>query len=91
MRETTFGVSVNSADRFAETVSQTIDHELDLIRAAIAMVRTGASPRVVVASLRFADELLPRASALAGLSDLRATPLWTLDEGHHSIAIEHRL
>ena len=91
VRETRYGTAADAADRFDETVPRTIDHELDLIRAAIAMVRNGASQRVVVASLRFGDQLLPRARALAGMSGLRAVPLWSLDENHHSIAIERQL
>ena len=77
-------------DQFADVVPQKIDHELSLIREAIGMVRVGAATRVTVGSLRFADELLPRARALAGLAGLRAVPLWTLDEAHHAIAIERR-
>ena len=88
MRDSRHGRADASADRFDETVPQTIDHELELIRTAIAMVRSGASPRVVVASLSFGDQLLPRARALAAMSGLRATPLWSLDKSHHSIAIE---
>jgi hypothetical protein len=79
-----------STDRFSAVVPRTIDHELDIVRAAIAMVAVGASGRVVVASLRFGDEILPRAQALAGLRGLRVVPLWTMDDGHHSIAIERR-
>jgi len=79
-----------AVDKFADVVPQKIDHELSLIREAIGMVRIGAATRVTVGSLRFAEELLPRAKALAGLAGLRAVPLWTLDEAHHAIAIEPR-
>ena len=73
-----------------ETVARTIDHELDLIQAAIAMVAGGGSLRVVVGSLRFADQILPRAQTLANRVGLQATPQWTLDKHQHAIAIEHR-
>ncbi len=91
VRDSRHGRAERSADHFDETVPDTIDHELDLIRTAIAMVRSGASPRVVVASLRFGDQLLPRARALAAMSGLQATPLWSLDKSQRSIAIEHQL
>jgi len=91
VRDSRYGRAEGSADRFDETVPQTIDHELELIRTAIAMVRSGASPRVVVASLSFGDQLLPRARALAAMSGLQATPLWSLDKSQRSIAIEHQL
>ncbi len=73
-----------------ELVSQTIDHELELIRSAVAMVASGKAPRVVVGSLRFGEEILPHAQALAGRAGLQATPQWTLDKHQHAIAIEHR-
>ena len=85
------GQAEGSVDRFSSVVPRTIDHELDLIRGAISLVAGGTASRVVVASLHFGDEILPRAQALAGLRRLRAVPLWTLDDNHHSIAIEHAL
>jgi len=88
VRDSRHGRAEDSADQFDQTVSQTIDHELELIRAAIAMVKSGASQRVVVASLHFGDQLLPRARALAAMSGLQATPLWSLDKHNRSIAIE---
>jgi len=80
----------SSLDPFGNVVSMRIDHEMSLIQEAIALVRVGCASRVVVASLHFGDELMPRARALAGLSGLKVTPLWTLDEQHHSVAIEPR-
>ena len=55
------------------------------------MVKSGASQRVVVASLHFGDQLLPRARALAAMSGLQATPLWSLDKHNRSIAIEAKV
>ena len=83
-----YGHADSSTDRFDETVSQTIDHELDMIRSAIAMVQSGATTRIVVANLHFGDQLLPRARALAATHGLRAMPLWSLDKHNRSIAIE---
>ena len=88
MRDSRHGRAEGADDLFDQTVPETIDHELELIRAAIAMVKSGASQRVVIASLQFGDQLLPRARALAAMAGLRATPLWSLDKHNRSIAIE---
>lgn len=76
------------SDRSPDLVRRTIDHELNLVREAIAMVASGTSPRVVVASMRFSDLLLDEARALASSAGVHVVPLWTLDEAHHAIAVE---
>lgn len=73
---------------FDDIVADKIERELGLIREAIAMVATGTSRRIVVASLRFGTELLPQAQTIAAASGARATAVWTLDRHVHSIAIE---
>jgi hypothetical protein len=73
-----------------DLVAQTIDHELELIRSAVAMVASGKAPRVVVGSLRFGEQIMDQAQELAGRNGLQATAQWTLDKHQHAIAIEHR-
>lgn len=90
MSTTADGSTRDQSKRFDDVVPHTIDQELELIRTAIAMVASGGAPRVVVASLRFGDQILPRAQVLASASGLVATPQWTLDRNQHSIAIEHK-
>lgn len=75
-------------DDSPDLVRRTIDHELELIHEAIAMVASGASPRVVVASMRFSDELLDEARVAASRAGVHLTPLWSLDETNRSIAVE---
>ena len=75
-------------DESRDEVRRTIDHEFELIQQAIAMVASGASPRVVVASMRFSDELLDEARAAASRAGVHLTPLWSLDESNRSIAVE---
>ena len=88
MSRTSGGSTRDTSKRFDNVVPDTIDQELELVREAIAMVASGNSPRVVLASLRFGEEILPRAQALAARSGLAATPQWSLDRHHHAIAIE---
>jgi hypothetical protein len=75
-------------DRSNERVQRTLDQEFALVRDAIAMVASGASPRVTVASLRFGEQLLEAARHLAVASGVRIVPLWTADEAGADIVVE---
>jgi len=75
-------------DRSNERVPRTLDQEFELVRDAIAMVASGAAPRVTVASLHFGEELLEAARRLAAASGVRIVPLWTADEAGVDIAVE---
>lgn len=44
---------------------RTIEHELDLIRAAIVLIESGAASRVTLVATRSAERILPQAQALA--------------------------
>lgn len=76
------------AEGFDAIVPLTIEHELHMIREAVAMVASGRSQRIVLASLQFGNELLPRAQAIASSAGVRASAVWTLDKRPHSIVIE---
>ena len=71
-----------------DSVERTIDHELELVRGAIAMVASGGAPRVALGSLRFADQLLKPARRLALEADVRVVPLWTSADAGTGLAIE---
>lgn len=69
-------------------VARAMGHELETLASAIAMVASGASDRVSVASLRFAAELVEPARRIAAAAGVRVTPLWTIDERDAGLAIE---
>ena len=58
------------------------------IRDAIALVARGGSRRVVVANLRYGEQLLGRAERLAQEADVRIVPLWMPDDAGSDIAVE---
>jgi len=65
-----------------------LEHELDLVRSAIAMVAAGGARRVVVAGLHFGDQLVEPARRMALQAGVRVVPLWPLDERGVDIAVE---
>jgi hypothetical protein len=76
--------STDSTDR----VGRTLEHEMNLIREAIAMVASGASRRVVVGGLRFGETLMIPARGLAAEAGVRVVPLWMPDDTGADIAVE---
>jgi len=75
-------------DQVAQVVPATLEHEMRLIREAIAMVASGGAPRVVVAGINFGETLLDPARRLALEAGVRLVPLWRADEAGADIAIE---
>jgi hypothetical protein len=71
-----------------EPVVRILDREMELIRAAIAMVASGAAPRVSLGSLRFGDQLLEPARQLAIPAGVRVVPLWTSADAGTGLAVE---
>jgi hypothetical protein len=71
-----------------DAVGRTLDQEMTLLREAIALVAGGGSRRVIVAGLRFGDQLLDRARRLALEAHVRVVPLWMPDDAGADIAIE---
>lgn len=74
----------------ASLVAATLDHELKIVDDAVNAVASGAFRSVTVAGLRFGEELLPRARALAGRHDLRIRPLFAADEHGADLIVERR-
>jgi hypothetical protein len=71
-----------------EPVVRILEREMELVRAAIAMVASGAAPRVSLNSLRFGDQLLKPARRLAIPAGVRVVPLWTSADAGTGLAVE---
>ncbi len=67
---------------------RTLAQELDIVRGAVEMVASGGSPRSVIGSLRFGDELIEPARRMAIGTRVRIVPIWTTDEAGAALAIE---
>ena len=65
-----------------------IERELSLVGEAIAAVGSGHFLSVTVAGLRFGNELLPRACAVAAGRGLRVRPLFHADEHGADLVVE---
>ena len=64
-----------------------MDRESRLVREAIAMVAAGASPRVVVAGIRYGETLLDDARRLALEAGVRVNPIWRGDQKGADIVV----
>jgi hypothetical protein len=78
----------NQADRSADAVPETLDRELAMIRGAIELVASGGAPRVVLAGLHFAEQLLISSRRLAEGTGVRVVALWTAAERPVDLAVE---
>ena len=58
---------------------QAVERDLRMVCEAIALVASGAAPRVVVANIRFGSLILDPARRLALDRGLRIRPLWRPD------------
>ena len=75
-------------DQLAQVVPATLEHEMRIIREAIAVVASGGAPWVILAGINFAETLLDPARRLALEAGVRLVPLWRADEAGADIAIE---
>jgi hypothetical protein len=78
----------DAEDQAARVVPATLEHEMQLIREAIAMVASGGAPRVVLAGIRFGETLLDPGRRLALDAGVRLVPLWRSDEAGADLAVE---
>jgi hypothetical protein len=69
-------------------IERTLQAETALIRDAIELVASRGSHRVTVAGLRFGDELLEQARAMAATRGLRLVPRWSADEAGVDLVVE---
>jgi hypothetical protein len=77
-----------SSDATDEPVAQTLEHEFDLVRSAIALVASGDASSVSLASLHFGEQLIEAASRLALASRVRIQPIWSTDESGAGLSFE---
>lgn len=77
--------SIDAADG---QVANTLEHEFDLVRSAIALVASGGASSVSLGSLRFGEQLIEAASRLALASRVKITPLWSADESGAGLSFE---
>jgi len=73
---------------WAAATSDGLEREQRLVREAIAMVASGAAPRVVVASLRYSRALLGPSQRLALEAGVRVRALWRKDGEGADLAVE---
>ncbi len=66
---------------------QALSQELDIVRGAIELVGSGAARRVLIASLRFGDELVGPARRIAAGRGATVQPSWSADERVTGIAV----
>jgi hypothetical protein len=78
----------NPSHRRASEAARAEELELRLVREAIAMVASGASPRVVVAGIRYGDQLYDGCCRLALDAGVRIVPLRRPDRPNTDIAVE---
>jgi hypothetical protein len=74
--------------RSARSSKALMDRETRLVREAIAMVAAGASPRVVVAGIRYGENLLDEARRMALEAGVRVNPIWRQDRQGADIVVE---
>lgn len=65
-----------------------LEHELAVVRSAIAMVASGGAPSVLVGGLAFGEELVDAARQIAAAERVRIVPVWTADERGAAIRVE---
>ena len=72
----------------ARLATSTLEQELRLVGEAVAAVASGRFPRMTVVGLRFGDEVLPAARALAEGRGVRVLPLSSNDEHGTGLVVE---
>lgn len=80
--------SSRPGERASEVVPAVLEHEMQLVREAIAMVASGASPRVTVAGIHFGESLVEPARQWARDAGVRLVPLWRTDEAGVDLSVE---
>lgn len=71
-----------------EATKQALSQEIEIVRGAIEMVASGAARRVLVASLRFGDELIGPARRIASGRGAEIRPNWSADERMTGMTVE---
>jgi hypothetical protein len=75
-------------DATGEPVANTLEHEFDLVRSAIALVSSGGAASVSLGSLHFGEQLIEPARKIAAVAHVRVMPIWSADEAGAGLAFE---
>jgi hypothetical protein len=67
---------------------RTFEHELKLVRSAIALVASGGAPSVSLGGLYFGEDLIEPARRMALESGVRIVPLWSADDAGAGLSVE---
>ena len=81
-------MSTSARPPSARAIQRAEERELRLAREAIAMVASGATPRVVIAGIRYGEEILDAARRLALDSGVRVNPLRQSGTGRAALVVE---
>ena len=79
---------MKAVDRRAHAAPAPLERELGLVRAAIEMVASGGSPRVVVAGISFGELLMEPACRLATEAGVRLLTLRRADLHGSDLSVE---
>jgi len=71
-----------------EPIADTLEHEFDLVRSAIALVASGGAETVSLSSLHFGEQLIEPARRVALASRVMIRPLWSGDESGAGLSFE---
>jgi hypothetical protein len=77
-----------AAPRDPGTTAADLAQDLELVRAAIALILGGGADRVTLIGLRAAERLLPQAQTLSLAAGLRARAAWHPGEPGCDITVE---
>ncbi len=77
-----------STSQAGDPAVRTLEHELELVRSAIAMVSSGGAPRILLTGLRFGDELVEPAQRMALEARVRVVPVWSTGEAGLDLTVE---
>ena len=79
--------AMRGSTRSTRASKAAVDRETRLVREAIAMVAIGASPRVVVAGIRYGESLLDEARRMGLEAGVRVSPIWRQDHDGADIVV----
>jgi hypothetical protein len=81
-------MSTSAPRKSARAIQRAEERELRLAREAIALVASGATPRVVIAGIRYGEEILDSARRLALAAGVRVNPVRQTGTGRAALVVE---
>lgn len=73
---------------FANLTLECLERELGLVRSAIAMVASGASPRVELGGLAYGEQLVEPARRMARQAGVHVAPVWGAGDAGVALRVE---